>query len=129
MCDDQWDPELVPDAAGRTDHPEPTCPVEVALSAISGRWTTLLLRDLMGGARSFGEIRAALPALSDKVLTDRLRELRERGLVERRVQRGFPSRTTYTLTAAGREIRPLLIQLYETGRAITEARRIRTDRS
>src|SRR5690606_5792218 len=52
---DGWDLDLVPDEAGRTAKPEPTCPVEVALAAIAGRWTTLLLRDLMGGPRSFGE--------------------------------------------------------------------------
>jgi DNA-binding HxlR family transcriptional regulator len=118
---DGWDLDLVPDQAGRTAKPEPTCPVEVALTAIAGRWTTLLLRDLMGGPRSFGEIRAALPTLSDKVLVDRLRELQSRGLVERRVHTGFPTRTTYALTPAGIQLRPLLVQLYETGQVLLAA--------
>ncbi len=122
MRDRRWDEELVPDAAGRTSRPEASCPVEVALEAISGRWTTLLLRDLMSGPRSYGEIRAALPTLSDKVLVDRLRELQDRGLVHRRLHRGFPARTTYELTTAGRRVRPLLVQLYETGRALQRER-------
>jgi Predicted transcriptional regulators len=118
---DRWDPELVPDEAGRTTRPEPTCPVEVALAAIAGRWTTLLLRDLMAGPRSYGQIRAALPTLSDKVLADRLRDLQERGLVERRVHPGFPTTTTYALTPAGRLLRPLLVELYRTGQALQSA--------
>jgi DNA-binding HxlR family transcriptional regulator len=118
---DAWDHDLVPDQAGRTVKPEPTCPVEVALTAIAGRWTTLLLRDLMAGPRSFGEIRAALPTLSDKVLADRLRDLQSRGLVYRRVHTGFPTRTTYALTPAGVQLRPLLVQLYETGRSLLAA--------
>jgi DNA-binding HxlR family transcriptional regulator len=116
-----WDRDLVPDQAGRTVKPDPTCPVEVALAAIAGRWTTLLLRDLMAGPRSFGEIRAALPTLSDKVLVDRLRDLQSRGLINRRVHTGFPTRTTYALTPAGVQLRPLLVQLYETGRSLLAA--------
>jgi len=118
---DRWDPELVPDPAGRTQRPEPTCPVEVALAAVAGRWATLLLRDLMAGPRSYGEIRAALPTLSDKVLADRLRDLQDRGLVERRVHPGFPQRTTYALTPAGALLRPLLVELYRTGQALQAA--------
>lgn len=119
----RWDEDLVPDAAGRTSRPEASCPVEVALEAISGRWTTLLLRDLMSGPRSYGQIRAALPTLSDKVLADRLRELQDRGLVHRRLHCGFPARTSYELSTAGRHVRPLLMQLYETGLALQPERR------
>ncbi len=121
--DRRWDGELVPGPEGRTTRPEPDCPVEIALAAVSGRWTTLLLRDLLHGARSYGEIRAALPTLSDKVLGDRLRDLQGRGLVHRTVHRGFPTRTTYALTAAGRQLRPLLVQLYRTGQELQRQRR------
>lgn len=113
-----WDRELVPDASGQVARPTDSCPVEVALAAISGRWTTLVLRELMTGPRSFGELAAHLPALSDKVLTERLARLRRQGLVDREVSRGFPSRTTYTLTPAGTQLRPLLVELYRTGLAI-----------
>ncbi|WP_258054714.1 helix-turn-helix domain-containing protein [Streptomyces sp. Ru71] len=117
-----WDPELVPSAAGRTDRPEPGCPVEVALAAVAGRWTTLVLRELMHGPHSFGELRARLPRISPKVLTERLDTLRERGLVERQRLPGFPVRTRYTLTAAGRALRPLLVELYRTGTALGASR-------
>jgi DNA-binding HxlR family transcriptional regulator len=118
----RWDDELVPDEAGRTDRPEADCPVEVALAAISGRWTTLVLRELMGGPLSFSDLGDALPQLSDKVLDERLRRLRGQGLIERRVTEGFPNRVTYTLTPSGVRLRPLLIELYRTGRRLQAGR-------
>ncbi|MFC7549168.1 winged helix-turn-helix transcriptional regulator [Plantactinospora sp. GCM10030261] len=111
----------MPDRRGATRRPEPGCPVEVALAAVSGRWTTLVLRELMHGSRSFGDLRAALPALSAKVLTDRLDDLCRRALVDRQRQRGFPARTRYRLTPAGRQLRPLLVELYRTGDALLRA--------
>ncbi|WP_418953363.1 winged helix-turn-helix transcriptional regulator [Streptomyces cinnabarinus] len=113
-----WDPELVPGPCGRTRRPEPGCPVEVALAAVSGRWATLVLRELMGGPRGFTELRGLLPEVSAKVLSERLRALEERGLVAVERRRGFPVRTEYTLTGAGLALRPLLVQLYATGEAL-----------
>ncbi|MFI7005724.1 winged helix-turn-helix transcriptional regulator [Streptomyces sp. NPDC050145] len=89
--------------------------MEVALTAVSGRWTTLLLRELMGGPRGFTELRALLPDLSPKVLSERLHALQERGLVTVERRRGFPVRTRYELTEAGRALRALLVELYATG--------------
>ncbi|CAL9348723.1 hypothetical protein SUDANB106_00425 [Streptomyces sp. enrichment culture] len=117
-----WDVRLVPDERGRTRRPEPDCPVEIALAAVSGRWTTLVLRELAHEAHSFGELRGRLPEISAKVLAERLRTLEERGLVNRERLRGFPVRTRYRLTAAGRAVRPLLVELYRTGLAIDAAR-------
>ncbi|MFJ9950351.1 winged helix-turn-helix transcriptional regulator [Kitasatospora sp. NPDC091207] len=113
-----WDVELVPDADGRTARPEAGCPVEVALAAVAGRWTTLVLRELMHGPLSFGELRSRLPEISPKVLADRLRVLEERGLVVCERRRGFPVRTSHRLTETGRALRPLLVELYRTGMAI-----------
>ncbi|GAA4946613.1 hypothetical protein GCM10025331_37720 [Actinoplanes utahensis] len=117
----RWDPELVPDGTGRTDRPDPDCPVERALLAVGGRWTTLVLRELMHGPLSFSALRAALPRISDKVLDERLRGLRAQGLVERRAVSGFPSRVTYLLSPAGQQLRPLLIELYRTGVRLSAA--------
>ncbi|MCG8927488.1 helix-turn-helix domain-containing protein [Lentzea sp. CC55] len=100
------------------DRPSEDCPVEVALAAISGRWATLVLRDLLGGPRSFSQLRAGLPSLSAKVLTERLESLLAQGLVERTRCPGFPVRTSYAVTAKGRLLRPLLEQLYRTGEAL-----------
>lgn len=116
-----WDAELVPDARGRTGRPEGGCPVELALAAVSGRWTTLVLRELMHGPHGFGELRERLPEISPKILTERLRVLEERQLVVRQRLRGFPVRTRYELTATGLALRPLLVELYRTGTAIGAA--------
>lgn len=114
-----WGAELVPTPSGRTRAPSPECPVEVALAAIAGRWTTLVLRDLMPGVpRSYTERAETLPQLSDKVLSDRLSELVSSGLVKRTVTVGFPRRTEYRITDRARELRPLLIELYRTGLAL-----------
>ncbi|WP_245533436.1 winged helix-turn-helix transcriptional regulator [Actinoalloteichus spitiensis] len=117
-ADGGWDRELVPDVAGRTQRPDPDCPVEVALAAVSGRWTTLVLRELLHGPCSFTELRRRLPTLSAKVLTERLTELQARGLVGRSRAPGFPARTEYAVTERGRALRPLLISLYQTGQAL-----------
>ncbi|WP_245650385.1 winged helix-turn-helix transcriptional regulator [Nocardia harenae] len=105
----------MPTEPGRTPRPEPTCPVEAALAAVSGRWTTLVLRELMHGPSSFGDLAARLPEISPKVLTERLHGLRDGGLVHRERLAGFPVRTRYALTPAGETLRPLLIELYRTG--------------
>ncbi|WP_312882566.1 winged helix-turn-helix transcriptional regulator [Micromonospora polyrhachis] len=109
---------MVPDGRGATARPDPSCPVEVALRAVSGRWTTLLLRELMDRPLGFTDLRDRLPALSAKVLADRLRELQGQGLVVLRRHRGFPVRSEYALTEAGRALRPLLVTLYTTGDAL-----------
>ncbi|MFF8552756.1 winged helix-turn-helix transcriptional regulator [Streptomyces sp. NPDC015501] len=80
-----------------------------------------MLRELMGGPLGFSEPRGRLPELSAKVLSQRLRELGERGLVSVEQRRGFPVRTSYTLTGAGRALRPLLIELCATGEALLAA--------
>ncbi|WP_329791847.1 helix-turn-helix domain-containing protein [Lentzea sp. DG1S-22] len=100
------------------DRPSGDCPVEVALAAISGRWATLVLRDLLCGPRSFSQLRVGLPSLSAKVLTERLESLVAQGLVERTRSPGFPVRTSYAVTAKGRLLRPLLEQLHRTGEAL-----------
>jgi DNA-binding HxlR family transcriptional regulator len=81
----------------------------------------LVLRELMHGPRSFSELRASLPTLSAKILTERLTGLTDRGLAVRERTTGFPSTTRYRLTDRGLALRPLLITLYEVGTAITTA--------
>lgn len=94
--------------------------MEVALSAISGRWATLVLRDLLHGPRSFSALRAGLPSLSAKVLTERLDSLVAQGLVRRDRSPGFPVRTSYSLTPKGLLLQPLLVELYRTGAALLD---------
>ncbi|MFE1553958.1 winged helix-turn-helix transcriptional regulator [Streptomyces sp. NPDC058734] len=99
--------------------PTPACPVEIALAALHGRWTTLVVRELLRGDRSYSELRAALPTLSDKVLSDRLAQLGEAGVVERDRRPGWPPRVRYALTPRGHRLGPVLQALWDWGAAET----------
>ncbi|GAB3000171.1 helix-turn-helix domain-containing protein [Saccharothrix stipae] len=88
------------------------CPVEITLR---GRWTTLVVRELFAGERSFGELAAALPALSDKVLSERLAQLAASAVVVRVRERGWPSRVRYSLTARGHGLRGVLDAMWVWG--------------
>ena len=94
----------------------PECTVERALAVIDGRWTTLMLRDLLGGTRRFGELRANLGGISPKTLTDRLRGLEQHGVLTRTVYAEIPPRVEYTLTDKGRALGSVVEALAEWGR-------------
>lgn len=55
----------------------PACPVEVTLTLISNKWKILIMRDLMEGAKRFGELKKSVTNISQKVLTSNLREMEE----------------------------------------------------
>jgi len=89
------------------------CPVEALMDAIGGRWKPVILYYLMGGTRRFGEFRRLAPAISQRMLTQHLRELERDGLVHREVYREVPPRVEYSLTERGRTLEPLLLQMHE----------------
>ena len=86
----------------------PACPVEVTLTLISDRWKVLILRDLMGGTKRFGELKKSVTGISQKVLTDSLRSMEADGLLTRTVYPEVPPRVEYTLTELGYSLRPIL---------------------
>jgi DNA-binding HxlR family transcriptional regulator len=92
------------------------CPVSRALEALDGKWTILVVRDLLGGTKRFSELRRSLSGISPKTLTDRLRTLEEHGLVDRHIYAEVPPRVEYTLTTAGRTLQPVLVALSRWGR-------------
>ncbi|WP_424952747.1 winged helix-turn-helix transcriptional regulator [Deinococcus sp.] len=94
----------------------PECTVERALAVIDGKWTTLMLRDLLGGTRRFGELRANLSGISPKTLTDRLRDLERHGVLTRTVYPQIPPRVDYTLTDKGRALGRVVEAMAEWGR-------------
>ncbi|GAA0337845.1 helix-turn-helix transcriptional regulator [Actinoallomurus spadix] len=108
-------PGLPDDPRAEVAEPTPTCPVEITLAALRGRWTTLVLRELLRGERSYGDLRRALPRLSDKVLSDRLAHLVEAGVLERHRESGVPPRTRYRLTPHGERLGPVLQALWDWG--------------
>ncbi len=84
------------------------CVVERTVDIIGGKWTTLILRELLKKTRRFGELRAALTGISPKTLTDRLRELEDCGVLERTVYPEVPPRVEYTLTEKGEALRDIV---------------------
>jgi len=89
------------------------CPhLHEAVELIGRRWTGAILAVLIeGGTMRFSEICQAVPQLSDRLLSERMKELESRGIVERRVLTVAPVRVQYTITEMGRELAPTLQEL------------------
>lgn len=88
------------------------CPLyHEAVELVGRRWTGAILRVLMEGALRFSEIAQAVPELSDRLLSERMKELERRGIVERRVISGPPLRVEYSLSEMGHELEPALAEL------------------
>jgi DNA-binding HxlR family transcriptional regulator len=98
---------------------EENCPVARAVSVLDGKWTMLVIRDLLAGVRRFGELQESLAGISPKTLTDRLRALEDHGLVTRTVYAEIPPRVEYALTPAGEKLRPVLDALAVWGAGIS----------
>jgi len=84
------------------------CPVETTLSVISGKWTTVILWRLRFKRHRFSELRRQLPMISQKVLTQHLRDLETRGVVHRKIYAEVPPRVEYSLTELGDSLEPIL---------------------
>ena len=86
----------------------PACPVEVTLTLISNKWKVLILRDLLPGAKRFGELKKSIGTVTQKVLTAQLREMEASGLLTRTVYAEVPPRVEYALTELGYSLKPVL---------------------
>ena len=104
--------EPVPSTSTAAGAPGAVCPhFHAAIELIGKRWTGAIDRALTERPMRFGELRKAIPGLSDRLLSQRLRELEEEGLVEREVEAGTPVRVTYSLTDVGEDLGPALAEL------------------
>lgn len=102
------------------------CPVAKASEIFANRWTPLIVRELLGGALSFNDIRRGLPLISRAVLVGRLRELEDEGVIERR-PRADAAGQTYKLTAAGEGLRAVVEALGQWGMTYARDRIERSD--
>lgn len=90
------------------------CPrFEHAIQLLGKRWTGLILDTLMHGPQRFCEMTTAVEGLSDRVLSDRLRELEMEGVVERIVYPQIPVRVEYRLTEKGRDLQPVVQAIHD----------------
>ena len=82
-----------------------------AVELIGRRWSGAIISVMLGGPQCFNELMAVVPGLSDRLLTERLRELESEGLVRRTVIPGPPVRVSYELTEAGQNLKPVIESL------------------
>jgi DNA-binding HxlR family transcriptional regulator len=82
-----------------------------AIELIGKRWTGAIVCALIEGPMRYAELGKAVPGLSDRLLSQRLRELEGEGLVQRQVEAGTPVRVVYSLTEAGKQLDPVLSEL------------------
>jgi len=94
------------------------CPVKKTAEVIEGKWTTLVIRELLPGKKRFSEIQRALTGISPKILTSRLRLLEERKLVTRTVYATVPPTTEYELTELGMKLQGVLNAMAEFGQTL-----------
>ena len=102
--------------------PGAVCPhFHAAIELIGKRWTGAIVSALTERPMRFGELVKAVPGLSDRLLSQRLRELEQEGLVEREVEAGTPVRVTYSLTAMGEGLGPAIREIRSWAKAWKQA--------
>ena len=87
------------------------CSIQKALDVLGGKWTFLLIKELFDAPKRFGELRKALFGISPKTLSDRLKELEEKGVVTRTAYATIPPTVTYALTEKGHSLKPLIMEM------------------
>ncbi|OWV83220.1 helix-turn-helix domain-containing protein [Rhizobium sp. R693] len=93
----------------------PGCSVEAAISLIDGKWKCVILFHLLGGTMRFNEIRRQVGGVTQRMLTNQLRELEEDGLIDRKVYAQVPPKVEYSISALGRSLEPILVSLKSWG--------------
>ncbi|MEM6705812.1 MAG: helix-turn-helix domain-containing protein [Acidobacteriota bacterium] len=96
------------------------CPVEAALEVLSGKWKGLILHHLLDETMRFSELRRLAPEMTQKMLTQQLRDLEQQGLVLRTVHPEVPPRVEYSLTEYGRTLEPVVAALRTWGQSHIE---------
>ena len=94
---------------------EMKCPAEYTLSLIHGRWKIPLIFHLLNGAKRFSELARALDGVTQKMLTQQLREMERDGLVERKIFPEVPPRVEYSLTPLGASLKPVVDSMCRWG--------------
>ncbi len=91
------------------------CPVTATISVIGGKWKSIILWILFQETRRFSELKRMIPKITQKMLTQQLRELERDGIVHREVYPVVPPKVEYSLTAHGRSLAPILQAMADWG--------------
>ena len=95
---------------------EQTCPIVVTLSVMGGKWKPIMLYYLKDQTLRFSELRRMIPNITEKMLTQQLRELERDGMIARKVYPVVPPKVEYSLTDHGLSLHPILETMAEWGR-------------
>jgi DNA-binding HxlR family transcriptional regulator len=98
------------------------CPLTSCMSVLGGAWTPNIIWNLCGGPRRFSELQVDIPMISAKVLTTRLRDLEEKGVVSRDVKPTSPPSVEYALTDLGEQLIPVIESIVKVGHEIKQRR-------
>lgn len=96
------------------------CPVNYTLELIGGRWKTLILFNLQNKPLRFSELKRTLPGVTEKMLTQQLRELEADNLLTRTVYPEVPPRVEYALTDLGKSLHPVLTNIARWGLSVMQ---------
>ena len=89
--------------------------MEITLALLGNKWKVLILRELFKGTMRFGELARGIPGVSQKMLTQKLRQMEGDNLVKRKVYAEVPPRVEYSLTEIGRSLSPILDAMHKWG--------------
>lgn len=92
------------------------CPVGVVLRILGGKWKLSILCALLDGTKRFSELRRLNPGITQRMLTNQLRELEADLVVTRKIYAEVPPKVEYSLTEVGKKLQPILQQLEQWGR-------------
>lgn len=98
----------------------PNCPVQTCLNFISDKWKILIIRELMTGTKRFSELKKSLIPVTQKMLTQQLREMESDGIVNRKVYACVPPKVEYSLTELGTSLIPVINAMKEWGEKFKE---------
>lgn len=98
----------------------PACPVEITMGLIGDKWKVLIIRDLLTGTKRFGELKKSLFGITQKVLTNNLRQMETSGLILRKVYAEVPPKVEYSLSDTGFSLKPILDSMVEWGNEYRE---------
>ncbi len=105
--------EVKEGAVMNTEHAN--CPVETTIGLLGSKWKLLILRELFKGTRRFGELSRGVPGISQKMLTQQLRQMEQDNLIDRKVYAEVPPRVEYSLSEIGRSLKPILDAMHKWG--------------
>ncbi|HUW29155.1 MAG TPA: helix-turn-helix domain-containing protein [Sulfuriferula sp.] len=97
----------------QTTNCDEQCPLRRTLEVIGGKYTPFILAELFSGTKRFGELRRSVPGLSPKTLSEKLKELADKGIIDRISYPEVPPKVEYSLTERGTKLELILLELQQ----------------